>query len=136
MVANDDVLWELIEARDRAFGRAHNAFASLTREAREKDQQIELLKAAPLEKDGEIVRLKAATIEKDEEIARLKAATTEKDEEIARLKSATDEKDAEIQVVTRAAAERLGVIREMQASPEYKAGLTLLHPWRFLRRRF
>lgn len=112
MAVTDDILWRLIEARDRAFGRAHVAFETLTRQAREKDQEITLLEAA-------IVRLKSATTEKDAEIVRLKSAATEKDEEIQRL--------------THAAADRLDIIRQLQASREYRAGRALLHPWQALR---
>jgi hypothetical protein len=107
MGVTDDVLWRLLEARDRAFSSAHDAYQSLTHQVLEKDHQIALLKAA----------------------------TTEKDQEIAHLKAATNEKDAEIQMLTRAAAERLGVIRQLEASREYKAGMRLMHPWQVLRRK-
>jgi chromosome segregation ATPase len=126
--ATDATLWRLIESRDRAFSGAHAAFQSLTREAREKDEEIVRLKAAATEKDEEITRLKAAATGKDEEIALLKAATTEKDVEI-------HEKEEEIQMLARAATERLGRIEQIQGSREYKAGVTLLHPWRVLRRK-
>lgn len=93
MGVTDDVLWRLVEARDRAFSSAHDAYQSLTHQALEKDRQIALLKAA------------------------------------------TNEKDAEIQMLTLAAAERLGVIRQLEASREYQAGMNLMHPWRALRRK-
>jgi hypothetical protein len=107
MGVTDDVLWQLVEARDRAFRSAHDAYQSLTHQALEKDRQIALLKAA----------------------------TIEKDQEIANLKAATDEKDAEIHMLSRAAAERQDVARRLEASLEYRAGFTLMHPWQALRRK-
>jgi hypothetical protein len=57
-------LWALIESRDRAFARAHEAFQAMTREAREKDREIQRLTAwarelevAPRQKDAEIERI-------------------------------------------------------------------------------
>jgi len=113
--AADEPLWSLVESRDRAFAKAHEAFQSLTREAREKNREI---------------------AEKHEEIQRLKAAATEKDEEIARLKQEANRKDDEIQMLTRAAVERLAIIEQLQASREYRVGMTLLHPWQVLRQKF
>jgi hypothetical protein len=41
----ESFLWTLIESRDRAFARAHESFLALTREAEEKDREIQRLTA-------------------------------------------------------------------------------------------
>jgi len=91
--APDETLWSLIESRDRAFAKAHEAFQSLTWQAGQKD------------------------------------------EEIARLKQAADRKDEEIHMLTRSADEWQVLVRELEASWEYKLGLMLLHPWAVVRQK-
>lgn len=79
-------------------------------------------------RDRAFAKAHKAALEKEAEIRRLKAETTAKDEEIV-------EKHEEIQMLTRAAADRLTIIQQLQASREYKVGTTLLHPWQVLRQK-
>jgi chromosome segregation ATPase len=123
---DESILWSLIDSRDRAFARAHEAVRAWTRAAGEKDAEIARLKAAADEKEAEIGRLKRSAEEKDAEIGRLGEAS-------ARLRRAAEEKEAEIGLLHRAASERLSALEGLLASPEYRAGAFVLHPWRRLR---
>jgi len=129
----EEFLWTLIESRDRAFARAHQAFQAMTREAREKDREILAMTREAREKDLEIQRMTAWTRE-------LEAAPREKDAEIERmtawareLEAAPREKDAEIERLTDMANLRQNLLDRVQGSAEYKLGLLLLHPWEVLR---
>ena len=140
----DDVLWRLIESRDRAFATAHDRYR---RQVTAKEDEIVALRDTLAERDrelrgkeGEIDRLelvlaeRAAELrEKQLEIARLmvvlaerERSLTEKEKEIAGVK----EKDDQIHSLTREAQARLAIIEQLQASREYKLGVVALHPWR------
>ncbi len=86
--------------------------------AREKDAEIDMLKAAANEKDAEIGSLKAAANEKDAEIGSLKAAANEKDAEIGSLKAASNEKDAEIDSLKAAANQKDAEIVSIKATAD------------------
>ena len=107
--ATSDILWRLIESRDRAFAMAHESFR----------KQITAKEAEIHAKEGEIDRLAAVLRERERSLA-------EKEEELGGLK----EKDEEIHSLTREAQARLAIIEQLQASREYKLGVVALHPWR------
>jgi chromosome segregation ATPase len=126
----ESFLWVLIESRDRAFARAHAAFLAVTRAAREKDGEIQRLTASAREKDDEIQRLTAwardlevAPRQKDAEITRLVSVLAERERSLV-------DKENEIHSLTGEAQARLAIIKQLQASREYKLGVVALHPWR------
>ena len=138
--ATSDILWRLIESRDRAFAMAHESFrkqiTAKEAEIHAKEAEIDRLAAvlrererSLAEKEEELGGLK----EKDEEIqgllsilAERERSLAEKEKELGGLK----EKDEEIHSLTREAQARLAIIEQLQASREYKLGVVALHPWR------
>jgi chromosome segregation ATPase len=105
----------------------------LARLARSLIGQRDSLADAAREKNAEIAALATANAdyrrqlqEKEAEIADLAAA-------YAAYRQHLEEKEQEIHMLSRAAAARQTIIEQLQASREYKAGVTLLHPWRVLR---
>ena len=160
----EDVLWRIIESRDRAFATAHRSFrqqitakeaeiASLRekeREIAEKQREIDRLalvlaerETALAEKEREIDRLTlvlrerdAALAAKQGEIDRLATVLAERETALAEKEREIDgvrEKDEQIHSLTREAEARLAIIEQIQASREYKLGVTALHPWRTLK---
>lgn len=144
---DDDVLWRLIESRDRAFKTAHESFrqqitgkeaeiaslrdslAEREREIAEKEREIDRLAAVLAERES-------ALAEKQREIDRLLTVLAEREIALAEKEREMDglrEKDEQIQSLTREAAARLAIIEQIQASREYRLGVVALHPWRTLK---
>jgi chromosome segregation ATPase len=105
----ENVLWALIESRDRAFAAAHQLFH---RQLNDKENKIKAL----------------TDVNRD-----LQEQLAEKEQEIAEKEAEIGSKEAEILSVTEAGAARQAVIDELKASKEYRLGLILCHPWEVLR---